>query len=69
MKQGDLIKIDKTRTLFWGMNSFMEYHTMIDIPIAIFLEFDYTGIYAKVFWNGKIGWVNAISVEPLEESI
>lgn len=67
MKQGNLIKIDISRTLFSDINYFMNFDTMIDIPIAIFLEFDYTGMYAKVFWNGKIGWVNAVSAEPLKE--
>ena len=78
MIQGNLILVDINRTLFWGAEYFMDYHIspihflekeMINNPIAIFLEFDYTGMYMKVLWNGRIGWINSISAELLKESI
>jgi hypothetical protein len=74
MKKGDLVRIDSTLTLFWHSDYFSEHPNkpihfidkeMYYNNIVMFLEFDYTGMYVKILWNDKVGWVNSNAVELL----
>ena len=74
MKKGDLVRIDCSLTLFWHSDYFSERSIkpihyvdkeMHDNPIVMFLEFDYTGMYVKILWNDKVGWVNSTAIELL----
>lgn len=78
MKKGILIRIDCNRTLFWQgdysvSHSINPVHfieqDMIKNPIAVFLEFDYTGMYSKILWHGKVGWINSNAAESAENMI